>query len=624
MKKYTITKALIVLSFCAVFTCVLSARWIFVDKYSVDFPFHDQWCAEGLEVYLPLHEDSFEIGNWFKATNQHRIAVHRFWNTALFALNGQWDNKLQATVNALIPSLSALLVFSWMLNVGGLRMVLPGIIAVCLLFSLPYTWENMLWGIQSIVHFLVLLSLVAMTLLSGSSFASIRWCTGIFFLIVVLFTMGSGWVVSFSIGFVVIFKICLRKKSIRRLMPTVLSCFAIVAIGLLLREGTPAYVGMSTRYFILSLLYYLSWPLPGHLTAFVLWLPWFTLVALVLLRRIPMNRYVQFTLMLGLWSGIQAFGLVLLNMLRLNAWHVLARASKYTELLMFHTVASMLALLIVMRWLRYNKNAQNKLHLIAAAWMGLVLSCLLVTSFDSWKFAGRSLLAEFVEMDSEIEMVLKDSEEKIDTESFDGLLESLRNQYLKSLLPLSVRPSLIFEASEVLGFSSAGYDPRFDKPPWRGEEVYGSYRAIDADADAKFISNLLHPGSLPLLVFPMTGVMAGKNDRMSLYLREESTGIRTPVLLNDVVWRGWSFAWAERPESPYRIIAEDTNPLTWIAFQAPREAGELTRYGFMLRKSASWLFALSCALIAMLITTISFSHFRKGSDSFSFAGDKHD
>lgn len=584
-----------------VFIGVISTRWLIVDNYSVDFPFHDQWRAEGLEVFLPMYEGTFERKDWFKAWNQHRIVLHRLWSTAIFHLNGQWDNQLQATANALWPALSAVLLMFWIYRIGGSRFMVPGTIVAWAFFALPFTWENMLWGFQSQFHFLVLFSLLGMSCLAVATIGSVYWIFGTIALCLALFSMGSGWVAALSIFFISALSMVLSRNDVRKLWPSVLVCALIVMSGFLLNDGTPPVERLSIRYLVLSLLHYLAWPLPGNFTALLLWFPWFALLAMVVMRRVTLDASSRFILMLGLWSGLQATGLVMLNFMRWDNWHILARASKYTELLMFHAVAALLAVVYLYGRTEVFHSKRVSRKLIPTAWFILITAGFVVTTFEAWRFAGRSLLADFAVWRPEVRAVLRDHDEQIQRGSSDGLLACLRNDYLKSILPLSVRSSLPVEATFNSGFVEQGYDPRFDKPLWYDEAVYGSYRSVVEEAGATFVSEIIHPGPLPLLVFPLAGVKKGQNDGMFVHLEEVESGRRTPVLTRYAMWRGWSMAWVQRPDKPYRIVIEDKHPLTWIAFQMPREAGYGTLAGVQLRESSIYLFSIFCASLLAVI-----------------------
>jgi hypothetical protein len=61
-----------------------------VREWGSVLPFYDQWGAEGLALYRPWLTKTFDWTFLFAAHNEHRIALTRLTDLALFAATGKW------------------------------------------------------------------------------------------------------------------------------------------------------------------------------------------------------------------------------------------------------------------------------------------------------------------------------------------------------------------------------------------------------------------------------------------------------------------------------------------------------------------------------------------------------
>ena len=93
------------------FAFVLGARWAIVDPYTIDLPEWDQWDAEGTMLLAPWYQGHLTFGALFIPQNEHRVVLTKLVNLGLTAANGQWDQRLEAAVNASVPGLIAVGIF---------------------------------------------------------------------------------------------------------------------------------------------------------------------------------------------------------------------------------------------------------------------------------------------------------------------------------------------------------------------------------------------------------------------------------------------------------------------------------------------------------------------------------
>ena len=106
------------------FAFVLGARWAIVDRYTIDLPEWDQWDAEGTMLLAPWYQGHLTFGALFIPHNEHRVVLTKLVNLGLTAANGQWDQRLEAAVNAALPGLIAAGLFLFepaSLSAGGMR-----------------------------------------------------------------------------------------------------------------------------------------------------------------------------------------------------------------------------------------------------------------------------------------------------------------------------------------------------------------------------------------------------------------------------------------------------------------------------------------------------------------------
>jgi hypothetical protein len=147
----------------AVAACVLAARLWLIQTWGSPLPYWDQWDAEALGLYRPWLLGTFEWSQLFAPHNEHRIALTRLADLALFVWSGEWRPGDQLILNAVLHTLIATgiaVVFIRWLRPGWARAAWTGFIIF--LFALPAGWQNALWGFQSQVYFANLLALAAM------------------------------------------------------------------------------------------------------------------------------------------------------------------------------------------------------------------------------------------------------------------------------------------------------------------------------------------------------------------------------------------------------------------------------------------------------------------------------
>lgn len=184
----------------AVFTAVLAAQLWLVALAGTDIPFQDQWEVEGRGLYPALTDGSLRFTDLFRSHNEHRIAWTQALNSILFSVDGQWDPLVQLVVGAGLHAMLAAVLAATLthgLN-GAARWLMAGFIA---LLSVPLAaWHNALWGFQSQVYFVLLLSLGAFATLAPANNPPWRLAGGCLLTIAAMLAMGPGLLIPFVLA----------------------------------------------------------------------------------------------------------------------------------------------------------------------------------------------------------------------------------------------------------------------------------------------------------------------------------------------------------------------------------------------------------------------------------------
>jgi hypothetical protein len=185
----TLARCLLVTGFALL---IFGGKLWLLDVAGSDLPVWDQWDAEDEYLIRPWLEHRLDWSILNHAHNEHHLVTSKLFALGLFVINGQWDALVEATANALVHTASALLLLAlarrWL---HGGWLVLCGALLV-LLFTLPFSWENTLFGFQGQFYFLTLLSLGHVWLsLDDTGFAP-RWFLGQVLGLFAVVTMASG------------------------------------------------------------------------------------------------------------------------------------------------------------------------------------------------------------------------------------------------------------------------------------------------------------------------------------------------------------------------------------------------------------------------------------------------
>jgi len=335
----------------ALFLVVLGAKLWIVQLYGSPLPLWDQW-YEADDFFRPWVEGHLTWQILFAPDNGHRILFTRLLDLTVIELNGRWEPMLQMTVNALLHTVYvcalAFCLWDFMGRKNGWF--------VCLLltpfFAFPYAGENAIWAI-TLEYLLDLFSLVTVVILGFTKPGSRWWWFGLAVAVMGLFTMASGLLAPVAVGGLAVLRIIKDRRLEKGNLITLISCLAVVGLGLALRVSTEVgrpLEAHSLKDFTSALARNLTWLFfdAPAVACFIL-LPLVLLLALYFRRNFQEIRAAELLLGLALWSLLQSAALAFGRANYGGDFPI----SRYLDILNVFVIASLFAsVLLAPLWLR--------------------------------------------------------------------------------------------------------------------------------------------------------------------------------------------------------------------------------------------------------------------------------
>jgi hypothetical protein len=345
---------------------IAGGRLLVLQRYGTDLPWYDQWGVEGVALYKPYFQGTLTWANFFEPCNEHRIVLTRLLALTELMINGLWDNLLQTVINALIYTATAVGLF-WLVarNLGGLARICWWL-AVAITFTLPFGWENALWGFQSQFYLLVAISGMGLYVASlEGAFTGRRLALLLVLQILALFTMSSGVLATAAaLGMYVL--LFARNRSDRsechQLLLKTAVAIGVAILGyqlMVIIPGNDQFKPHSLQEFLTTLGRCASWPwIRTDLWWLVNWLPWLLVLVMYLLRKTPDRTWIRFAMALGLWVLMQ-------EVATSYARNTIALHSKYADPMAIGLPVNALALIILYTSLQRGKKM---VLLLALCW----------------------------------------------------------------------------------------------------------------------------------------------------------------------------------------------------------------------------------------------------------------
>ena len=649
------TRFRLVLLAACLFLLITGARWALYHHFGTDVPETDQWDAEGMVLFLPrslgqLHWDAF-----WSAQNEHRVALTRALAFGLTELNGQWDQRLEAVVLALMPATIAVL---WW-RLAGRRLSRSWQIALWLLLAatsaLPVASQNVLAGFSSAQFFLIGLSWGAVATLPSAEPYERKWWIGVACAALALGSLGTGFFAAAVIFGMLVLQVWRGTRRWSSAAPGLAVCTLTIIAGGLLRvvvPGNDPYKAQTLGDFVVTVAKELGWPAFDYNWGFLsllLILPW----ALVTIRLIdprrrgqPNDPWHEFLSGMGCWVLFQSMA----------AGYARGAggpspASRYVDTLIVGSVVNLLCLHAL--WQRSNLPVprRNVLAVFVGAWT--LLFCL--------GLAGEAYTAFTGELPPQVAS-RRASEQHVRDYLATGDEDYLRHPYeipypaewamkrdldyagLSALLPVSVRRPLALQPIPgSAGFTrcdSRGPEKQPDRPlsgaglapgipPLVNAITWGAFEPPGTHGPRTWQSQPFTLARSEWLRFWVSGDLGRAGTRLELHdaadgrtVANVAPGAMPGQVPGSVPGQSpgpaWRPAWVKAPAGRWVLTAANPSEATWFAFSEPTEMSLGSHLAWTLAELGQWLCGGS-ALVALgsLIAPIK----RVGTTRFALGND---
>ena len=603
----------------SLFAFILGVRWAVFDRYGMTLPEWDQWDAEGLMLLAPWFNHDHFLTALFTPHNEHRVVLTKLLNLGLTLANGHWDQRLEATANALFPA--SLAVTFWWLARRHLTRRWLGAFGVFLgiILAFPFAWQNVLGGFHSQQFFLVGLALIAIALLPFSGPFSGHWWVGAAAALLGLFSMASGFFGAVVVIGLLGVQYCRRERTFISMWPTLVVCAAASAIGWLTRHEVSYHVALKAQNlhdFVFTILRSLQWPAPlSTWFALVLWLPWTWLVARVVVASRPLNASARafgyFIIGLGGWVWLQ---LVATGYARGAGGP--PPASRYIDTLVFGLIANALALLWLAAPELLARPARRLLAGVAVAWVAVFTWGAQAELREIFTVALPPVKVYHDYCEINVRNYLYTGNEKfLDHEEIPypgaiAFLERIKIPVLRQRLPMTVRPPLqviaasstfISASGNVLYAPAPGLSPT--TPPLTYRRTWGSYVGPETTAsEVEFMSAPLRAPLGGYLKFEISGDVSDSGNHLEL--RDAFTGAKlTSIRPDKAPGATWRAAYVPAPSDKFVIYARAAKGAKPFAFSEPIEMPAGSYWAWVLNKNGA-LIAVLAAVMALVLSGV--------------------
>lgn len=592
------------LKLLAVAFVIVSAKLWLIHNFGSSVPFWDQWDAQGSFLFLPWLNDTLTFSDLLAPHNEHRIFFTRLLNLFLMVVNdNQWDPLVEVLVNACLSTFIAVIlivIFNQSLEKGIRDLEL---LAIVLLGSIPYAWENTLSGFNSQFYLMLLLTLLALWGLLQQNF-SVKWWAGAICALLAYFNVASGFFIAVVIIILKLYLIAIDKNNRRSHLPTLLICAVITAISVMLLVKVPGhdvFKAHSVTDFLLTFSKSLAWPwIIYPWLSLILYLPLLALVLrIVWLRRYPSPAEL-FILALGGWVILQAA-----SMGYVRSTSGSAPASRYMDILALGIVVNLLAgYFITQPWYGLTSWIKMVFYVFASFWQVLVVIGLVGLTVVSWPAIQQKQFQSVEQLKNTREFIRTGQLSSLQNKPIlhipypnpNRLADLLANPKLRNILPHTLTvPSLLQAEQPNSPFVADGFYPTTGK--YQNEITLGSYNNLGNQAIGRFESTSLQY-QRSFLEIPVAGYLGEKDLTLQLVV----TGQTQPIIIKppQLARESWVSCYIRTPSHPFKLIAIDNNPNLWFAFAMPRSLGWLSFISIRILEHAQTLLILSLFWLGMI------------------------
>ncbi|MDB6170224.1 MAG: hypothetical protein JWM88_3088 [Verrucomicrobia bacterium] len=566
---------------------IFGGKLWFIDAAGSDLPTWDQWDAEGEVVLRPWLEGWMRAKEIFHPHNEHRVVTTKLYALGLFVANRQWDAFVETTANAAVHTASALVLL--LLARRWLARPWLGMFAVLLavLFTLPFSWENTLFGFQVPFYFLLLFSIGHVALTLQEDRFSGRWGLGQLCGALAVLSLASGFFSALAILAVLGHRFVRERRWNAQQITTAVLAAGFAVAGWKLKNDVPGHAYLRAHgpvEFGHALLQLVAWP--GSAT-----FPWSLLLfgpAVVFAVRRVRARATEpaeaVLLGLFLWLVLQCLATAYAR----GAGAVLS--PRYFDLLALNVALGFVFLI--------REFAGRTRIVLAALWLAGVGAGLAEQSRTMW----RDFVAPNIPRQARQEENVRDYLRTRDPAHLlnkpwgevpypvgETLVERLKVPVIQEVMPPSVRRSV------PVGNGAPSELPPGLPAPVR--PVALSTWSLPSHPQRFHWRSALQPDtSLPVLRFRIAGDL-GNPDRDGELLVRSASG-EVSVVPDTAPGNRWKTANVFRPAGEWWLEATAPSAGAWFAFTEPVEVGRWTWVAEKLLKYHFVLMAAGLALVA--------------------------
>jgi hypothetical protein len=344
---------------------MLAGRLWLIREYGTALPFRDQWRSTAQDLLAPWLAGTLGWRDFLAPMNDHCLALTRLLSFGLVRANGQWNNLLETTVDILLLVPPIALTLRTIAPALGRGPAVAWTLFSGLLLALPITWENTLWGVQSLVFFQIALSVVYLWAVATQTRFCSAWWLGQAAGGLALLTQQSAVLAPVAAVLLLLWRLW-RETDTRRNAAAGLAVAALwIALYFCLAPNFSVTADMradSWRIALQVCLRQLAWPLPHPAWAFLMYLPWLWFASDRLLRR-QLAPADAFLLALALWVGAQAAAIG-----TGRGGETTAFVSRYCDFLLLGVIVN--AACLARLWQGAARPARIALALLGVAWLG--------------------------------------------------------------------------------------------------------------------------------------------------------------------------------------------------------------------------------------------------------------
>lgn len=241
--------------------CILGSKLLLIALYGVETPFWDQWDCDVFQVLIPWQHHTLRVSDLLAPHNEHRILPTRLLMLVLFMANhGIWNPLLQMVAGSLfhVAALTVLVIGICRTFKGWAVPVF--LLASCIYFSIPFGWENTLWGFQSQFYFLLLFSFGAFFLNSFGSSGAWRWYGGVVLALAAAVSFASGLIALLVLAMMFALRWRRERELSRYLLAALLAVAGAITVWSLMPTASPNLGAHDMETYRRSLLRLWCWP----------------------------------------------------------------------------------------------------------------------------------------------------------------------------------------------------------------------------------------------------------------------------------------------------------------------------------------------------------------------------